>query len=69
MNDLFRKSLKRSEDRVHTDQKNMTEWATGKIGTTVLYMRVCDNNNIPEEARTDRMEDFEEWVRGLGYGV
>lgn len=69
MNDTFRKNLKRGEDRVHTDQKNMMEWTVGKIGTSVLYSRVCENNNIPEYARTDSMEDFESWVRGLGYGV
>lgn len=69
MNDKFRKNLKRGDEKVHTDQKNMTEWAMGKIGTTVLYRLICENNSIPEEARTDRMEDFEEWVRGLGYGV
>ena len=69
MNDLFRKNLKRGWDRIHTDQKNMMDWSSGKIGTTVLYMRVCENNNIPEYARTDTLEDFEKWVRGLGYGV
>lgn len=69
MNDKFRKSLKRGEDKIHTDQKNMTEWQVGKIGTTVLFMRVCENNGIPEEYQTDTMEDFEKWVRGLGYGV
>ena len=69
MNDKFRKSLKRSNERVSIDRKNMTEWHEKKIGTTVLYMRICDNNDIPKNAQTDRMEDFEKWLRGLGYGV
>ena len=48
MNDLFRKKVKKGEDRAHIDQKNMTEWERGLIGLSILFKRICENNNIDD---------------------
>lgn len=48
MNDLFRKKVKKGEDRAHIDQKNMTEWERGLIGLSILFTRICENNSIDD---------------------
>lgn len=57
MNDRFLKQLKRGYDRSHTDQKNMTEWEEGKIGLSVLFMRICENNSIRNDISGIHLDD------------
>lgn len=68
MNDLFRKCLKKGSDYVHADQKAMFEWVKGQIGTTVLFLRICNNNKIPDEiSEKVNMDEFVNWIHGMGW--